>query len=205
MFQPPGVSADGYEVHFATNHLGHAMLTKQLLPVLERTAALPGADVRVLHLSSLAYGMHPRGGIRFDTIETAQNSGLLPSRYATYGQSKLANLLHAKELARRYPAITSIAIHPGVVKTNLVNSISLADRFVFHASQYLMGETLLEESQGCLNQLWGAAGAPKEKLVNGMFYTPVGVESNDLLIGIAKSEELAAKLWDFTEDVLKKF
>jgi NAD(P)-dependent dehydrogenase (short-subunit alcohol dehydrogenase family) len=198
MFKPSGVSVDGYEIHFATNHLGHAMLVQQLLPVLLKTAELPGADVRVLNLTSLGFTMHPRAGITFDTLNTAQDSSLLDNSYTTYGQSKLANILYAAELARRHPSITAVSVHPGVVKTDLVSSVHLRHRLVIYVSQYLQGARPLEQSQGVLNQVWAAAGARKEELVNGAFYTPIGVESNDMLDKTAKSEELAAKLWDWS-------
>lgn len=72
MFYPAGVSTDGYENHFAINHLAHAMIISELLPVLERTAALPGSDVRVLSLTSTAWAGHPSSGITFATLRTPQ-------------------------------------------------------------------------------------------------------------------------------------
>jgi NAD(P)-dependent dehydrogenase (short-subunit alcohol dehydrogenase family) len=49
MAKPAGLSTDGFEIHFATNHLGHALLTEKLLPLLEKTAMMPGADVRIIY------------------------------------------------------------------------------------------------------------------------------------------------------------
>lgn len=72
MYQPSGVSVDGYETHFATNHLAHGMIIQQLLPTMLKTAELPGSDVRIVALTSLGWMLHPRGGILFDTIRTAQ-------------------------------------------------------------------------------------------------------------------------------------
>lgn len=80
MNQPPGLSADGYEKHFATNHLGHAMITQQLLPVLLKTAEQPGSDVRVVNLTSLGWQIHSKKGIDFDHLRNAK-PGFLDSYY----------------------------------------------------------------------------------------------------------------------------
>ncbi|KAL0571555.1 hypothetical protein V5O48_010404, partial [Marasmius crinis-equi] len=112
MAVPAALTKDGYEVQFGTNHVGHALLIKLLMPSLLRTADEPQSDVRIIILSSVGHRFHPSGGIRFDTLrepDTIGNAGL------RYGQSKLANVLYAKELARRYPKITSVAVHPGTV------------------------------------------------------------------------------------------
>lgn len=64
---------------------------------------------------------------------------------------------------------------------------------------------LMEIEDGALNQVWMAAGAKKGDVVSGGYYLPVGVESSGTLDKHAKSEELARELWDWTEDVLRKF
>ena len=74
MFIPPGVSQDGYEKHFAINHLAHAMIIQQLLPTMEKTATKPDSDVRLISLTSTAWMSHPSQGITFSTLRTAQKS-----------------------------------------------------------------------------------------------------------------------------------
>lgn len=64
---------------------------------------------------------------------------------------------------------------------------------------------MMEEDQGRLSQLWAAAGARNDQLVNGGFYMPVGRWSDDRLDETAKSLELAQRLWTYTQDVLAKF
>jgi NAD(P)-dependent dehydrogenase (short-subunit alcohol dehydrogenase family) len=73
MNKPAGVSADGFEIHFATNHLGHAMLIQQLLPVMLKTAELPDSDVRLVSLTSTGWMLHPKGGVTFTTVRGPQN------------------------------------------------------------------------------------------------------------------------------------
>lgn len=70
---------------------------------------------------------------------------------------------------------------------------------------WFMGVTYMEVSQGCLSQLWVAAGAKKNELVNGGYYMPIGRLSDDRLDKTAKSLKLAQELWTYTEDVLAKF
>lgn len=72
MAVPPALSKDGYEIQFATNHLGHAMLIRQLLPVMLKTTTIPGADVRIICLTSNGWAAHPRGGVRFSELKTVQ-------------------------------------------------------------------------------------------------------------------------------------
>lgn len=83
MFKPPALSKDGYEATFATNHLAHALIIKQLLPALLRTAANPGADVRLINLTSEGWSGHPREGINFSTLQTTQNS--MFGKFTRYG------------------------------------------------------------------------------------------------------------------------
>ena len=105
-------TADGFELQFGTNHLGHFALTGQLLPLLRR-AKTP----RVISVSS---GAHHSGQIRFDDLQWMQ--GYRP--WAAYAQSKLANLMFARELQKHSDAggwgILSAAAHPGYARTELI-------------------------------------------------------------------------------------
>lgn len=197
MAQPPGLTQDGYEVQFGVNHLAHALLIKLLLPVLLRTAET--ADVRILILTSLGFRGHPKGGIQFDNLRTKQDFGAFGS-WIRYGQSKLANILYAAELARRYPQITSLSIHPGVVETDLVGNLGRANKLFVYAAN--MGK-VVKPAEGAYNQLW-AATSDKKKLANGTFYEPIGVVStkHDKLSQDAK---LAETLWEWTDKELEKY
>jgi NAD(P)-dependent dehydrogenase (short-subunit alcohol dehydrogenase family) len=70
MAVPPDLSKDGFEIHFALNHLAHAMIIRHLLPILIRTSELPGSDVRVVCLTSEGWRGHPPSGINYDKIRT---------------------------------------------------------------------------------------------------------------------------------------
>ncbi|TLP69845.1 SDR family NAD(P)-dependent oxidoreductase, partial [Nesterenkonia sphaerica] len=97
MYCPFQLSEDGIEMQFATNHVGHFYLTKLLLDKLKTTAEKTGIEGRIVNLSSEAHMTPYRGGIRFDKI----NDKDFYNDKLAYGQSKLANILHANELARR--------------------------------------------------------------------------------------------------------
>lgn len=77
--------------------------------------------------------------------------------------------------------------------------------FAVYVPNWLMGVTLLSPQQGCYSQLWCAAGAKRDELVNGAFYMPIGVLSNDKLDKVAKSHEVAEKLYSWTEEVLEQY
>jgi retinol dehydrogenase-12 len=116
MMTPPGTTTDGYEIQFGTNHMGHALLTNLLLPKLLSTAEEVNADVGIITLGSVGHLWAPKGGLQLETVQSEQRNFSTRERY---GQSKLANILYSIELARRYPAIRCVSVHPGSVKTGL--------------------------------------------------------------------------------------
>ncbi|KAI0181588.1 oxidoreductase [Hypoxylon sp. FL1284] len=202
MDTPPTLSEDGFEIHFAINHLAHAMIIQQLLPTMVKTTELPGSDVRVVSLTSAGWRGHPKNGVAFSTLKTKQEDLTLLGLNLRYGQSKLANILYAAEIARRCPRITAVSVHPGVVATGLVNDLPLMRRAFVYGANWLVGGDVVEPKKGRLSQLWAAAGAKKEEIINGAYYMPVGVLSNKKLDKYAKSEELAGELWLYTDKVL---
>ncbi|KAI1098803.1 NAD(P)-binding protein [Jackrogersella minutella] len=196
MAKPAGLSTDGYEVHFATNHLGHALLTKKLLPLLEQTADLPDSDVRIIYTTSLGWR---NGTLDFPRLKTTQEAAVL-GRWIRYGNSKLANMLYAREIARRHPKLLSFSIHPGAVETGLINDLKFTDRLFVRVS--MLGKMISLE-EGTFNHLW-AVSAPRSSIKQGGFYEPVGVfPSEDA--AIAKEEKFSAKLWEYTEEELEKW
>lgn len=145
MSKPAALSTDGYEIQFATNHLGHALLTQKLLPLLERTADLPGADVRVVYTSSTGFRA---GQLHFDRLKTTMDGPM--GRGLRYSNSKLANILYAREVAKRHPKLLAFSVTPGVVGTSLVSDLTLTDRIIVYASQ--LGRIRTPE-QGSFNHL----------------------------------------------------
>ncbi|KAK5720346.1 hypothetical protein LTR17_015063 [Elasticomyces elasticus] len=195
---PFSLTEDGYEIVFATNHIGHALLTKLLLPTLLKTAELPDADVRVINVSSKGERFAPAEGIVYD-----QQALEKVAKLSRYGHSKLANILHARELQRRYPAITATAVHPGVIMTDIYATFSETNsalRFLAPAVQAIAPYGVLPDVYdvpgGTLTQLW-AATAPKEEVRRSHYFLPVGVASAGSKH--AQDAEMAKQLWEWTE------
>ncbi|KAK5657387.1 hypothetical protein OQA88_2957 [Cercophora sp. LCS_1] len=197
MAVPASVSVDGYEIHMATNHLGHALLVRKLLPLLQSTSEIEGSDVRIITLTSAAWAMTPKGGIQFDRLKSQQDLPML-GRWIRYGQSKFANMVYARELAARYPKILSLSLTPGVVTTGLVTNLGLVDKAMVYLPN--MGRMKTPE-EGTHNTLW-AVSAPREKIKSGAYYEPVGELSNSSTKD-SKDPQLGGKLWEWTEAELK--
>ncbi|OAQ87053.1 short-chain dehydrogenase/reductase [Purpureocillium lilacinum] len=191
----PGLTENGYEVQFGTNHMGHALLTKLLLPMLDKTAqSSPDADVRVVVLTSEGHKLGPKAGILFDTLKTEYAH---VDAFVRYGQSKFANVLFARRLAQLRPRLTVAAVHPGVVRTNLVAGATGMSKSARVAGP-LANLAFTPVSEGVKNQLWASVS---KHVVSGEYYEPVGVP--DKVRKLGRSDELAKALWDWTETELE--
>ncbi|WP_141583989.1 oxidoreductase [Actinomadura sp. WMMA1423] len=133
---PRRSTADGFEMQFGTNHLGHFALTGLLLPAL-RAAASP----RVVTVTS-AFAW--TGSIAFDDLQGERRY----RKWNAYSQAKLANLVFAKELDRRVPEVTSVAAHPGYAATNLQQT-----------GPRMQGSTLMEKATGLGNAVMAQSAA----------------------------------------------
>ncbi|KAE8153825.1 hypothetical protein BDV25DRAFT_148857 [Aspergillus avenaceus] len=197
MALPPGETEMGHEIQLGTNHTGHFLLTALLLPLLSQTADQPNSDVRIVSLSSIGHNLAPS----FDTI-LDQDRLKQVNTNTRYGASKAANILFAAELARRYPSITSVSVHPGIILTDLYQSVR--ERSVFGA---LGSKTLsylgTPVPQGAYGQLWAAAGAKRQDLVNGSYYIPVGHRKP--YNPYANDKDMGRRLWEWTESELRRF
>ncbi|KAH7124382.1 hypothetical protein EDB81DRAFT_912736, partial [Dactylonectria macrodidyma] len=176
----------------------HAVIIDSLLPTLQKTADLLDSDVRVICLTSEGHKGHPVGGFLYNQLRTPMD--MFFGSWLRYGQSKLANVVYTKEVARRYPKMLAVSVHPGVVKTELVTNLTFVRRAFVYISNFLMGTPFMEPKQGSYSQLW-ATGAGREQLVSGAYYTPVGVETE--VDATSNSGEVATKLWNWTQDTLK--
>lgn len=194
MALPNGKTKDGYEIQFGTNHIGHALLTRLLLPTLLETAKQPGADVRIINLTSEAHNFARSANVLCDQRKLEAQGA-----WTRYGLSKLANILFTHELAKRYPSITSVSVHPGIIKSDLWAPNAQSNTFmkyIMMAPLVLTGQSIQE---GAKNQLFAATGK-KADLVNGTYYKPIGSASKGN--GLAQDSKLATKLWEWTEKEL---
>ena len=165
-----GMTADGYEIHFGVNHLGHFFFTSEL------EAAL-GAGARVVQLSS---HMHHR----VDTLDFEAFTSPTRSMFGLdeYGASKLANILFTTELSRRTPRLRTYAVHPGLVKTKIIP---------WYVRPFIRA---LSPEEGADTVVW-CATAPELADETGLYYAH---RSTAVPSKAARDESLARRLWDFS-------
>ena len=184
-------TADGFEMQFGTNYLGHYALTAHLLPLLRR-----GNQPRVVNLSSLT---HRRGVINFDDLQGTRSYS--PSR--AYSQSKLAMLMFALELQRRSDAagwgVMSNAAHPGFARTDLIANGPGANGLLGLLSKLLQPFISQSAAAGALPTLF-AATSPEAKPAgyygpNG-FFELKGPPAAAKIMPQANDAAAAARLWD---------
>lgn len=135
-------------------------------------------------------------GIVFDDLKTKQEYGF-GARWRRYGQSKLAQVLYTSQLAQRYPTVSSTAIHPGVVKTDLVSKLGWADWLLVYAIAKVM-----KPEDGCKNSMWGVT-APREAIQNGAYHSPIAEPGKQTKW--TQDEDLGNRLWQWTEEALRPF
>ncbi|KAL3839557.1 hypothetical protein ACJIZ3_024148 [Penstemon smallii] len=195
MFCPYQLSEDGIEMQFATNHLGHFYLTNLLLDKMKETATSTGIEGRIVNLSSVAHLRTYEGGIGFENIN--EKSSYHDKR--AYGQSKLANLLHANELSRHLQAegvnITVNSVHPGLIMTNLYSYFGVLMSRIVKFMTYILWKDI---PQGAATTCYVALH-PSLKGVTGKYF----VDCNEYEpSSFAGDEVLAKRLWDFSNKLV---
>ncbi|KAL0358944.1 UNVERIFIED_CONTAM: Short-chain dehydrogenase, chloroplastic [Sesamum angustifolium] len=196
MATPFKLSQDNIELQFATNHLGHFLLANLLLDTMKKTARQTKREGRIVNVSSEAHRVSYEEGIRFDRLNNLEQY----KRWGAYGQSKLANVLHANELARRLKDegadITANSLHPGVISTNLFRHLGVLAGFVS-----TLGKLVLKNVQQGASTTCYVALRPELKGVSGEYFS-----DNNLAKASAKAADtdLAKKLWEFSLDLIKK-
>jgi len=191
------LTKDGFDVQWGTNHMGHALLTKLLLPTLIKTAQTsPRNSVRIVNVSSEGH-RGARSGINFaDTVLATS------SKWTRYGQSKLANILHAKALAKRYGehGIIAVSCHPGVVFTDLYVPFTSSLGFLGPVFAWPMKKLTVSPEVGSYNQI-GLCTSPQITVEDGgSYYIPVMKKGTPSAYG--QDGVLADKLWEYTEQQL---
>jgi NAD(P)-dependent dehydrogenase (short-subunit alcohol dehydrogenase family) len=192
MAAPYARTVDGFELQFGTNHLGHFALTGLLMPALRKAPAS-----RVVTVAS---NNHKAGRMNFDDLQGERHY----SRWAAYGQSKLANLLFVLELDRRLKAagspVISVAAHPGYAATNLqLSGPPVRERIVLSITNRFFAQSA---EMGALPILYAATQAGVQ---GGSYIGPDGtseyrgyptvVHPSDRARNIAD----ASRLWEISE------
>ncbi|KAL7214249.1 hypothetical protein ACSBR1_026627 [Camellia fascicularis] len=180
MGTPFMLSKDKIELQFATNHIGHFLLTNLLLETMKETVRTTRKEGRIVNVSSRRHQFSYPEGIRFDKIN--DQSGY--NQLSTYGQSKLANVLHANELARHLKddrlEISTNSLHPGAIATNLFHHHILFSGLIGVLGKYVIKNV----QQGAATTCYVALHPQTVNLA----------EANSQ----ANDTEMAKKLWDFS-------
>ncbi|XP_037136232.1 retinol dehydrogenase 12, like isoform X1 [Syngnathus acus] len=177
---PYSKTADGFEMHIGVNHMGHFLLTYLLLDLLKRSS-----PARVVIVSSMA---HAWTSIKFDDI----NSKHAYDKFKAYSQSKLANLLFSRSLAKRLEGtgVTTYAVHPGVVNTELWRHMNRPQRFVIT----MIRPFIKTPAQGARTIIYCAVEPTLDKDSGGFYMECAPADCS----AEGRDEEVAEKMWELS-------
>jgi NAD(P)-dependent dehydrogenase (short-subunit alcohol dehydrogenase family) len=185
IFSKKQLSDDGFELTFAMNHLGHFLLTTEILDIITNT---PGS--RIINVSSEGHRM---GKLDFDDLMAEKKY----SSIKAYANAKLANIYFTYELDRRLKGTdtTSNAVHPGVVRTNFGNDFKGPWRILFWISRPFMRSP----EKGAETLIYLAASDKVNGISGKYFKDKKELQSSD----ISYNEESARRLWEVSEKLIQ--
>ncbi|XP_049377234.1 short-chain dehydrogenase TIC 32, chloroplastic-like isoform X2 [Solanum stenotomum] len=191
------LSQDKIELQFAVNHLGHFLLTNLLLENMKNTAKNSKKEGRIVNVASAAHDFAYSQGIIFDKINDKESY----NKFHAYGQSKLANILHANELAKRLKEegvnISANSVHPGPIATNIMRYNNILHGIVNWIGRYVLKNFEHGASTTCYVALH-----PQVKGVSGEYFSDNNIAINKTT-SLAKDSDLAKKVWEFSLDLTK--
>ncbi len=197
MWSPRALSKQGYEMHFATNHLGHFLLTGLVTDLLKKSSGS-----RVITTTSIA-----RFGYSFNDLQN-YSRGLNYNRYVAYSNSKMMNFLFSHELSKFFENkkcnSMSISVHPGISRTKLFISASKSDKSLLRKLLHAASGLIISQPAS-----WGAMptirAAIDRRVENGDLISPLvfGIWGSPLKKRIHLSKDMerfSKKLWEFSEN-----
>ncbi|ONK73119.1 uncharacterized protein A4U43_C04F27450 [Asparagus officinalis] len=197
---PFQLSVDGVELQFATNYLGHFLLTDLLLDKMKTTAKKTGRQGRIVNVSTFG---HTRNFDEswFDLNKINDRSKY--DRFGAYSHSKLGNIWHASELSRCLQEegcnVTANSLHPGVIATNLTRFMNLK-QFTLESIAFVFKLFIKTIPQGAATSCYVALH-PAVRDVTGKYF----VDCDEALPSLAaRDKELSRKFWNFTKELLVK-
>ncbi len=185
IFDKKGLTNDGFELTFSTNHLGHYLLTNLLMSVL-----LKNQGSKVIHVSSEAHRM---AKVNFDDL----NFKVGFSSFKTYANAKLFNILFTKSLAEKFGhhGLKAYALHPGVVKTNFAKEST----GLFGLLWKLGSPFMITAAEGAKTSIYLAATEKPESQNGGYFKKEKEIKPSKA----AMSKRMRDNLWQYSEDLVK--
>lgn len=180
MVCPYGKTADGFELQIGVNHMGHFLLTYLLLDLIKKSA-----PARIINVSSMA---HTWGSINLEDI----NSEKSYDKRGAYSQSKLANVLFTRSLAKRLQGtgVTTYSLHPGVVQTDLWRHLSGPQQFVMK----VVSPFTKSSTEGAQTTIFCAVEPALENESGGYYSDCAPAKCS----APAQDEDLAQKLWELS-------
>lgn len=191
MALPKLQQAHGLELQFLCNHIGHFLLLKKLLPLLEKAE-----QGRIVLVSSDGHKHTVKGGISFDNLSGEQGY----DGWKFYGQSKLANILTAVALKKQLAgtSITANSVHPGVIQTNLGRNMAGLMSKVIGLFAPLLEKTV---GQGAATQVYLAAH-PDAAEFNGQYFADVAAKQPSKY---GNDAALADQLWQVSNELVADY
>lgn len=188
MAVPLARSAQGHEMQLAVSHLAHHLLVTELLEVIK------SSKTRVVSLSSSAHFM---GGVDLDDLDYEQRGY---DKWGAYAQAKTATALFALELANRHgeDGITSVAVHPGVIRTGIQRHLSDEEEAGVIAMSEAQGD-LRSPQVGAASIVWAAIADLGD--ANGS-YVANAAHADELRAPHAADPDIASQLWDTTSAIV---
>ncbi len=182
------LTKDGYEMTFAINHLAPFLLTNTVLPALERG----GEAGRYARIVTVASATANRPSVSLGDLMSTRHY----SMFGAYSQSKLANILFTKELARRLPPrpISANCLHPGVVATRIGNKGGIGGLLWLAIKPFLIGP-----ERGAVNSLFVATSPGIEGISGAFFVRKRPADPNPL----AEDPAVAVRLWSESERLVE--
>ncbi|KAL3471509.1 retinol dehydrogenase [Aspergillus californicus] len=189
----------GFEMQIGVNYIGHFLFTELLIPMLQKTAeTAERGSVRIVNVSSDGHAkLAPKEGMIFSDMNMKDGFSV----WARYGHSKLANVLHSRALANRFPNILSLSLHPGTVKTNL-SAGPISSTPLYRLIKPLVELGAPGPRKGAANILFAAVSSRLclEKS-NGVYLLPIGKVSAPSKAG--SDPKMAEDLWEWTTKTLR--
>ncbi|XP_071397881.1 retinol dehydrogenase 12-like [Centroberyx affinis] len=184
MVCPYGKTADGFEMQIGVNHMGHFLLTHLLIDLIKRSA-----PARIVTVSSMA---HAWGAINLEDINSEKGY----DKKAAYSQSKLANVLFTRSLAKRLQGtgVTAYSLHPGVVQTELWRHLSGPQQLVMR----MISPFTKTSVQGAQTTIYCAV-EPTLETESGGYYSDCAPATCS---AAATDDDVAQKLWELSCQML---
>jgi NAD(P)-dependent dehydrogenase (short-subunit alcohol dehydrogenase family) len=199
MNTPAGVTRDGFEIQMGTNVIGHFLLAKILADITKRQVWLSSAAHALIGRPPGNHDLAKAPRIDLDAIDKIDEQTY--DGWRRYQQSKLGDILLAKQFPVEYNHLKACAVHPGIVMTNVGRHVSTWTRLKFVFAFLSGAERVVPPEQGARTQTLCAV-MPEDELVSGAHYAngTVSEEAES-----AKNMEDAKKLYDYCDEVTRPF